>query len=48
MGSGGAVVRVGDTVRRPVRAHTAAVDAFLQHLERVGFNGAPLYLGVDN
>src|SRR4051812_29567386 len=47
MGSGGAVVRLGDTVRRPVRAHTAAVDEFLRHLERVGFSGAPRVLGVD-
>src|SRR3954451_15774768 len=47
MGSGGAVVRVGDTVRRPVRAHTAAVGAFLEHLERVGFPGAPRVLGID-
>ncbi len=47
MGSGGAVVRVGDTVRRPVRAYTQAVDAFLQHLERVGFQGAPRTLGLD-
>jgi aminoglycoside phosphotransferase (APT) family kinase protein len=47
MGSGGAVVRVGDTVRRPVRTQTAAIDAFLQHLERVGFRGTPRYLGID-
>jgi hypothetical protein len=47
MGSGGAVVRVGDTVRRPIRPHTAAVDAFLRHLERAGFSGAPRVLGTD-
>lgn len=47
MGSGGAVVRVGDTVRRPVRPHTASVDAFLRHLEAVGFAGAPRHLGLD-
>jgi hypothetical protein len=47
MGSGGAVVRVGDTVRRPVRPQTAAVAAFLHHLERVGFAGSPRHLGFD-
>ncbi len=47
MGSGGAVVRVGDTVRRPVRPHSPAVAAFLRHLEAAGFQGAPRYLGID-
>ena len=41
------VVRVGDTVRRPSGAWTPAVDALLQHLERVGFEGAPRALGRD-
>jgi hypothetical protein len=48
MGSGGAVVRVGNTVRRPVRAQTAAVAAFLRHLEDTGFDGAPRHLGLDD
>lgn len=48
MGSGGAVVRVGDTVRRPVRPHSAAVGAFLRHLEAIGFDGAPRWLGLDD
>ncbi len=48
MGSGGAVVRVGDTVRRPIRPHSAAVAAFLRHLEAVGFDGAPRFLGIDS
>jgi aminoglycoside phosphotransferase (APT) family kinase protein len=48
MGSGDAVVRVGDTVRRPVRPQTAAVAAFLRHLESVGFGGAPRHLGFDD
>jgi hypothetical protein len=47
MGSGGAVVRVGNTVRRPVRPHTDSVDAFLAHLAEVGFEGAPRPLGRD-
>ncbi|HEX5828821.1 MAG TPA: phosphotransferase [Candidatus Limnocylindrales bacterium] len=47
MGSGGLVVRVGATVRRPVRPHSAAVAAFLRHLESAGFGGAPRHLGHD-
>jgi Ser/Thr protein kinase RdoA (MazF antagonist) len=43
----GGVVRVGDTVRRPVGAHSPAVHALLEHLERVGFEGAPRFLGMD-
>lgn len=41
------VVRVGDTVRRPVRPFTPAVHALLRHLEAVGFTGAPRVLGID-
>jgi hypothetical protein len=41
------IVRVGDTVRRPVRPGSAAVRALLGHLEAVGFDGAPRYLGTD-
>ena len=41
------VVRVGGTVRRPVRPHTSAVHALLRHLEAAGFEGAPRVLGVD-
>jgi hypothetical protein len=48
MGSGGAVVRVGETVRRPVRPHSGAVAAFLRHLEAVAFDGAPRHLGLDD
>jgi hypothetical protein len=47
VGNAGAVVRAGDTVRRPVGPHTAAVAAFLEHLERAGFDGAPRHLGYD-
>lgn len=42
-----AVVRVGDTVRRPVTESSDAVQALLLHLEHVGFEGAPRYLGSD-
>ncbi len=41
------VVRVDETVRRPVRSHTAAVHELLRHLEAVGFEGAPRVLGID-
>ena len=43
----GLVTRVGDTVRRPMGASSPAVHALLEHLERVGFDGAPRLLGVD-
>ncbi|GAA5055057.1 Ser/Thr protein kinase RdoA (MazF antagonist) [Thermocatellispora tengchongensis] len=41
------VVRVGDTVRRPVGVSGAAVHALLRHLEDVGFDRAPRVVGVD-
>jgi hypothetical protein len=43
----GRVVRVGDTVRRPLRPTSAATHALLRHLADVGFTGAPRFLGVD-
>ncbi|MEU6725631.1 phosphotransferase [Nonomuraea wenchangensis] len=39
------VVRVGDTVRRPVSTSTPAVHALLRHLEAAGFAGAPRVVG---
>lgn len=47
VGNGGLVVRVGDTVRRPVGPQTRAVEALLRHLEGVGFDGAPRHRGYD-
>ena len=41
------VVRVGDTVRRPVRPFTATVQAYLTHLHKRGFHDAPEALGYD-
>jgi hypothetical protein len=41
------VVRVGDTVRRPAGRSTHAVRGLLLHLERVGFDEAPRFLGTD-
>ena len=42
-----APVRVGDTVRRAAGSSRAAVRDVLLHLEVVGFDGAPRYLGTD-
>jgi hypothetical protein len=42
------VVRVGDTVRRPVGPWTPAVHDLLRHLAAVGFSGSPRVLGVDD
>ncbi|HUB37919.1 MAG TPA: aminoglycoside phosphotransferase family protein [Streptosporangiaceae bacterium] len=41
------IVRIGDTVRRPVRPFTATVQAYLAHLHAAGFTGAPVPLGFD-
>lgn len=41
------VVRVGETVRRPLHARSAYVHAVLEHLKAVGFDGAPRVLGID-
>lgn len=43
----GLVLRVGDTVRRPRQPAADGVHALLRHLEDVGFDGAPRYLGED-
>ena len=43
----GQVLRVGDTVRRPWRETSPATRALLEHLELVGFEGAPRFLGAD-
>jgi Phosphotransferase enzyme family len=44
----GLVTRVGDTVRRPQGPTSKASRAVLEHLERVGFDGAPRFLGIDD
>lgn len=41
------VVRIGDTVRRPVTASSAFVAELLGDLRRQGFTGAPRHLGFD-
>lgn len=42
------VVRIGDTVRRPLKGKSAFVHDVLRHLERQGFNHAPRFLGIDD
>ncbi len=42
------VVRVGDTVRRPLKPDAERITALLKHFERCGFEGAPRALGVDS
>jgi Phosphotransferase enzyme family len=43
----GLITRVGETVRRPWRPTSTATKALLEHLDEVGFGGAPRFLGVD-
>jgi Phosphotransferase enzyme family len=42
------IVRIGDTVRRPVRPFTATIQAYLTHLRQAGFTAAPAPLGIDD
>lgn len=42
------VVRLGDTVRRPIGPWTPAVHDLLNHLTGVGFSGSPRVLGIDD
>lgn len=42
------IVRIGDTVRRPVGPWSPVVHALLRHLELVGFDAAPRFLGIDD
>ncbi|MEP4649813.1 MAG: aminoglycoside phosphotransferase family protein, partial [Ilumatobacter sp.] len=44
----GEVVRIGREVHRPRSAGADLVEAFLLHLEQVGFDAAPRFLGVDD
>ncbi|WP_067816042.1 phosphotransferase enzyme family protein [Actinomadura kijaniata] len=41
------IVRVADTVRRPVRPFTATIHAYLSHLHQAGFSAVPKPLGTD-
>ena len=42
------LVRVGDTVRRPLTEQSAFAHGLLRHLERRGFDGVPRFLGIDD
>src|SRR5271168_3526977 len=42
------VVRVGGTVRRPVKSHSPFIHQVLTHLEAKEFAGAPRFLGIDS
>jgi Phosphotransferase enzyme family len=42
------VMRVGNTVRRPMPSDADYVHGLLTHLERRGFEAAPRFLGVDS
>jgi Ser/Thr protein kinase RdoA (MazF antagonist) len=42
------LVRVGDTVRRPLKPRAQFVHRLLQHLETQGFIAAPKFLGMDD
>jgi Phosphotransferase enzyme family len=41
------VVRVGDTVRRPVTSDRTIQQALLEHLEAKSFEATPRFLGID-
>jgi hypothetical protein len=42
------VVRVGDTVRRPLQPGSERIHRLLTHFERRGFDGVPRFLGIDD
>src|SRR5438105_80793 len=42
------VVRVGYTVRRPLKPDSDVIHALLAHFARSGFDGAPRFLGMDS
>ncbi|MDP9903914.1 hypothetical protein [Arthrobacter bambusae] len=42
------LVRVGDTVRRPVSDASPRVRRLLDFLQSAGFQGAPRFLGIDD
>ncbi|WP_238430626.1 aminoglycoside phosphotransferase family protein [Frankia nepalensis] len=42
------VVRIGDTVRRPVHPWSASVHELLRYLREIGFLYAPRLLGIDD
>ncbi|TJY69364.1 hypothetical protein E4J89_10545 [Arthrobacter sp. CAU 1506] len=43
----GAIIRIGDEVRRPASAQTELVFSLLEHARSNGFTGVPEPLGID-
>lgn len=43
----GSIVRVGDSVRRPLNTNSTFVQKFLQYLENINFDASPRFLGID-
>lgn len=43
-----AIVRIEDSVHRPVSPHSAFVHQLLINLETRGFSGAPRFLEIDS
>ena len=41
------VVRIGGTVRRPIRPRSEFIHSLLKLLEEKGFNASPRFLGID-
>ncbi|BEL02975.1 hypothetical protein Q0Z83_011660 [Actinoplanes sichuanensis] len=41
------VIRIGDTVRRPMHEWSPTIHELLHHLEKIGFGYAPRLLGID-
>jgi len=42
------IIRLGDTVRRPLRPFSLTIQSFLAHLHGRGFHDAPRPLGIDD
>jgi hypothetical protein len=42
------IVRVAETVRRPLKPDSAFVHELLEYFEAAGFEGAPRFLGLDS
>lgn len=41
------IVRIGNTVRRPLRPFSLAIQSYLAYIRQAGFTGAPEPLGID-
>jgi len=42
------IVRIANTIRRPVGPHSPFIHSLLKYLENTGFNAAPHFLGIDS